>query len=216
MNFKIFWKSWNWQSYSSECLRYWLHWHLVVETSSLTVKQLKCESQLYLVGMWRHSEIRRWGYVTKLTDYENLPGSGWSIRNTVITGLSSPHRMNGWSLGMSGKFWDHYGAGPCGCLNGILLLCIMLSLSTMTHSIIWMEVFKLLLRRRPNGRKTYILPWSLHAKSWPDIMLELLRRRVCFWFPHRYSILSRSCDRLDSGTRVRIMLWWENSYTTLY
>jgi len=36
--FMIFWISWNWPSYSRECLWYWLHWHLVTVTSSLPVK----------------------------------------------------------------------------------------------------------------------------------------------------------------------------------
>jgi len=35
---KNFWKYWNCTFYSSECLRYWLHWHLVVKTGTLTVK----------------------------------------------------------------------------------------------------------------------------------------------------------------------------------
>jgi len=49
--FKIFWKSWHWSSYSTEYLLYWLRWHLVVDTSSLTVKKTKSLSTTtYYVG----------------------------------------------------------------------------------------------------------------------------------------------------------------------
>jgi len=36
--FRIFWKSWNYPSYSRKWFLYWLCWHLVIETSSLTFK----------------------------------------------------------------------------------------------------------------------------------------------------------------------------------
>jgi len=69
--FKIFWKSWNSPSYCRECLLYWLCWHLVIEPSSLTVKQRKSASRYYPVWMWRHVGIRHWRCLTERTDYEN-------------------------------------------------------------------------------------------------------------------------------------------------
>ena len=92
--FKIFWMSWNWPLYSREYLLYWLHWHLVVETSSLTVKKRKSASQYYLLWMWRHVGTQHWSCLSKSTNYENSPASGSKIQNTGITSHSSQHRMN--------------------------------------------------------------------------------------------------------------------------
>jgi len=52
--FKILSMSWNWPSYSRECLLYWLCWHLVIEMSSLTVKKPKSALQNYWLWIWRH------------------------------------------------------------------------------------------------------------------------------------------------------------------
>jgi hypothetical protein len=37
--FMIVWKSWNWPSYSRQCSWYWLYWHMVAQTSLMTVKK---------------------------------------------------------------------------------------------------------------------------------------------------------------------------------
>ena len=72
------------------------------------------------------------------TAYVNLRGSGLRTQNTVINGHSSPHRMSGPLSIMSWMFYGHSGTGPGGCRNGIPLLSITSSLSTMTYLVTWM------------------------------------------------------------------------------
>ena len=182
--FNIFWQCWNWPSYGRECLLYWSHWHLGVETSSLTVKKPKYELQSYQLWMRKHSGIWLWGCLSKRTDYENSPASGLGIQNPAITSHSSQHRMNGPSSSISWKFYGHSSTGPCGCRKGIPSLCLTSSLSTMTCTIIWIVWCQLRPRRIHNGRKNYTLPWNLHGRICPDIILKFLLRLVCFSFQH--------------------------------
>ena len=156
----IFWKSWNWPSYSRECLQYRLRWHLVVETSSLTVKKPESTSAYFRLWMWSHGGTQHWRYSSAPTDYGNSRASGSKIQNTVITGHSSQHKMNGRLSSMSWKYWDHSDIGPSGCQRGIQSHCITLSQCTMTCLITWMALCELWLRRRLNGRRTCSSLWS--------------------------------------------------------
>jgi len=90
----------------------------------------------------------------------------------------------------------------------------------------WWELWR---RRRHRGRKTYSLWWSLHGKSFPNIILKWLQRPVCISFQHTSLILSGSCDHFGSGTRewisilkTRLLIqpktrrpfrrmWWKNT-----
>jgi len=155
-----FWKSWNWPQYCRECLLYLLHWHRVIETSSLTVTKLKSSSQYYPLWMWRQVGTRHWGGLTVPTNHEKSHVSGSPIQNTVITGHSPQHRMNGPLWTTSCKHWGHSDFGPCGCQRGIQSHCIMLSQSTMTCFIIWMALCELWLIKAINGRKTCSSPWN--------------------------------------------------------
>jgi len=202
--FNIFWKFWNWPSYNRECLLYWLTWHLVIETSSLTVKKPMSALQYYLLWMWRHIGTWHWSYLSEPTDQENSPASGSKIEHTVITGHSSQLRMNGLlscTSCMSWKCWCHSDIGPCGCWWGIQSHCITLSKRTMTCSIALMASCELWLRRRLNGRIICSWPWSWLNRSSPNIILNWLHRRVCISVQHICSILSGICDHLESGTR---------------
>jgi len=76
----------------------------------------------------------------------------------------------------------------------------------MTCSIIWIPSCELWLRRRLKGRKTCSSPKSYLDRSCPSIMLKWLQRFVCHWFLPISSILSGSCDRLESGTREWILI----------
>jgi len=102
--FKIYWPSWNWPWYSSECSLHWLHWHLAVKRSLLTVTLPKYESHYRQWWMWRHSGIRHWSWLSKPTDLENSLESCSSIPNGVITGHSSKHGTTGPSSSMSWRF----------------------------------------------------------------------------------------------------------------
>jgi len=156
----IFWKSWNWPSYGRECLLYWLCWHLVIETSSLTIKKPKSALPYFPLWMWRHDGTLYWKCSTATTDNRNSHESGFKIQNTVITGHSTHHKMNWWLWSMFWKYWGHSDIGHCGCRRGIHSHCIMSSQCTMTCSIRWMASCELSPSRKLNGRKTYSLPWS--------------------------------------------------------
>ena len=93
--FTIFWQSWNWPWYNYECWLYWLHWHLAVEPSSLTLKNPQYESQYCQLWMWRESGFWHWSGMTVPTDYENSPASGSIIPNSFIARHSSQHGTNG-------------------------------------------------------------------------------------------------------------------------
>ena len=127
-------------------------------------------------------------------------------QNTVITGHYSQHRISGWLLSISRRFYGHSSTGPCGCRNGIPLLCTTSSLSTITCLLTWMAWWELWPRRRLNGRKTYSLPWRLQGRSFPNIILHSLQGLVCSSFRHISLILCGSCDRLGSGTREWILI----------
>jgi len=114
--FMIFWKFWNWPSYSRECLLYWLHWHLVVKTSSLTVKKPKSAWRYYWLWMWRSlwnttlelleqaywllAFTCEWLQNLKYTEYQPLfrTQDEWTIVKYVIEVLR-PFRY--WTLWMS-------------------------------------------------------------------------------------------------------------------
>ena len=117
--FIIFWKSWNWPSYSRECLLYWLLWHLVVETCSMSVKRAKFALLYYQLWMWRHGETQYCNCWSPPTDYGNSHGSHSKIRNTQITGHISQLKMSGQLWSMSWKYWGNFDIGPCGCQRGI-------------------------------------------------------------------------------------------------
>ena len=159
--FKIFWKSWNRPSYSTECLRYWLLWHLVVETTSLTLKQPESASQYCLLWMWRHFGTRHSRCLSEPTDYQNSPASGSEIQYIVRTIHSSQHKMKRRLSSMSCNYWGYSDFGPCGWWRGVQSHCITLSQCTMTCSIAWMALRELWLRRRHNRRMTWSWPWSL-------------------------------------------------------
>jgi len=206
MYFNIFWKSWNWPSYSRVCLLNWLCWYLVVETSSLTVESAQFALRQYLLGMWRHIGTRHGSCSSKPTDYVNSDASGSTFQTTVITGHSLQHRMNGPLPGTSWKLWGHSNIGPCGCQCGIWSDCITLSQTTMTCSIFWMVLCELWLRRRLNWRKTYSSLWRSCDRSCPIIMLKRLQQGLYFSFVHLSSILSRTYDCFGSGMKEWIWI----------
>jgi len=102
--FKTFLMSWNIHSYDRECLLYFLRWHLIIETSSLTIKKPKYRLQSYLLWRCKHGAIRYWSCLSEYINYETSPASGWRIHNTAITSHSSQHRMNGPSSSTSWPF----------------------------------------------------------------------------------------------------------------
>jgi len=106
--------TWNWHSYSRECLLYWLGWHLVVQASSLTVKKPNFGLLYYLSWMWRLIGTCRWSCSSVPTDYVNSLASGLKPQNTAITGHSAQHRMSGLLLSMAWMFCGHSCTGPCG------------------------------------------------------------------------------------------------------
>jgi len=156
----IFWKSWNWPSYSRECLRYWLSWHLLAEMSSSTVKMPMSALQYFRLWMWKHVETQHWSCLSGPTDYRNSHRSGSTIQNIVVTGHFSQLKIHGPLWSMSWKYWGHFDIGPCGCWRGIQSHRISLSQCTMPCSIIWMAWGEVGLGRRHNGRKTCSSLWS--------------------------------------------------------
>jgi len=156
----IFWKSWNWPSYSRECLLYWLCWPLVVEISSLTVKKPNSALQYFRLWMWRNFRTLNWSYSSGPTDYGNSPVNGFKIQNTPNTGNFSQLQINGWLWSMSWKYWGHSDIEPFGCRRGIQSHCIMLSQYTMTCLITWMAWCELCLRRKLHRKKTSSSRWG--------------------------------------------------------
>jgi len=136
----------------------------------------------------------------------DFPHEWLKTHNTAITDLSSQHRMSVRLLSMTWRFYGHCGTGPCGCRNGIQLLCTMSSLSPMTCLIPWTAWWEVWPGRRLSGRKTYSLPWSLRGRSFPNSVLKSLQRPVCSSFRLISSIISGSCDRFGSGTREWILI----------
>jgi len=97
----IFLKSWNWPSYSRECSLYLLCWHLVIETSSWSVNSPKFASLYYWLWMWWYGGTQHRRCRSAPTDYGNSHVSGYTIKNTLITGHFSPLKMSGPLLSMS-------------------------------------------------------------------------------------------------------------------
>lgn len=56
-SYKEFWNPWNWLSYSSQCLLYWLQWYLVVEKCPWTFKDPKFKLQHFELSLWKLSAI---------------------------------------------------------------------------------------------------------------------------------------------------------------
>jgi hypothetical protein len=156
--------------------------------------------------MWTHIGTPHCGGLSAPTDYKNSPTSGSKIQNAVITNHSSQHRMNGPLSSMSRKFWCISNIW-CGCCRrDIQLLCITLSQSMMTDSILWMALCELWLRRRLNGRKTCSLSWSGRNRSYPNIVLQWLQQQVCVSFQQISLSISGSCDSLGDNTVVWIII----------
>jgi len=150
--------------------------------------------------MQKHSGDQHRSCLSEPTDHEKSPVSGWTIQNTAITTHSSQRRINGPTSITSWKFWGHSDSGPFECRRGRRLLCITVSQTTMTCSIIWMALCELEPRRRLNGRKTYSSPWNLRDRSCPNLMLKWLQRQLWFRCQPISSIISGSCNRLGGGT----------------
>jgi len=93
--FEIFWKYQNWHSDNRECLLYRLPWHLVIETSSLTVNKPQSTLHNFRLLSWRHIGTEHQRGRSGLTDYGNSHLSGSNIQCTVVTGQSSQHQMSG-------------------------------------------------------------------------------------------------------------------------
>jgi len=108
-------------------------------------------------GTWEHLEVLRstgegsrrvWEVCVWLPDrstfcwcnYENPPGSGFTIQNTVYTSHCSQHQINGPLSSTSWKFWGHSDDGSWGWWRGIWSHCITVSQPTMTCSGIWMAL----------------------------------------------------------------------------
>jgi len=196
----ILWKCWNRPSYSSECWLYWLRWHLVVKTSSLTDIKGNFASRYYRLWMWRHAGTQRWSCLSAPTDYGNSHASGCKIQNTLITGHFSQLRMSGSLWSMSWKYWGHFDIRPCGCQRGLQSHCITWSRCTMTCLIIWTVWFELPRRRSQHARKTCSSPWSQFNRSCLNTTLKWLQRRACYKLLHIFSIRFGLCDRLENGT----------------
>ena len=154
---------------------YWLRWHLVVETSSLTVKKPTLTSWYYQLWMWRHGGTQLWSCSSPPTDHGKSHVSGSRIQNTLIAGHFSQLKMSGPLWSMWRKFWGHFNIRPCGCQRGIQSHCITLLQCTMTFSIIWTEWCELSLRRGLHSRKTCYLLWSLLDKSCSNTTLRCLQ-----------------------------------------
>ena len=201
----IFWKSWNWPSYSRECLLYWLCWHQVVETHSLTDTQRKTASWYFWLWMWRHVGTVTWRCSSTPTDYGNSYASGFKFPNTVITGHSSQYKMNGPFWSMSWKNWGHSNIRHCGCWRGVQWHYITFSQCTMTCSIIWIAWWELwydedskegrlvLCREVSSTEAVQILRWIDSNNRYTS--------HFC-----TFSILFGSFDRLESGPWKRIWI----------
>jgi len=132
--------------------------------------------------MWRHVGTRHWSCSSAPIDYMNSHASYLQTQSIGITGHSTQHRMSGQLSSMAWRIYGHSSTGPCGCQNGIPLLCIMSSLSTMTFLItrtVWCDLWPW---RRHNGRKTYYFPWRWRGRSCPNIIPKWLKQLVCFHF----------------------------------
>ena len=185
---------------------YWLRWHLDVETSLSTVNKQYSGSQYYSLGMWRPVVKRHWSCSSAPTDCLNSPWSGLTTQNIATTGRSSRLRMSRLFPSMWWRFYGQSGTGPLGWRNGIPLLCITSLLSIMTYLITWMTWCELWPRKRPNGRKTDSSLWSVHGKSYLNIILKFHQRLVCSLLRHISWIRSGSCSRLGRGKRAWISI----------
>jgi len=213
----IIWKSWNWPSYRREWLQYWLHWHLVAETSSLTVKKQNFALQYFRPWMWRHNGTQQQSCWSAPSHYRNWNGSGLKTHNTLSTGHLSQFKMNGPLWSMSRTDWGHSDTGPCACWRGIQSHCITLSQCTMSWSIIWTVWSELWLRRRLHWRKTCSSLNSWLDRSSRYTTLIWLQWRTCLAFGHISLILVGICDpfrKWDKGMDINPED--ETSYNTQY
>jgi len=104
-----------------------------------------------------------------------------------------------------------------GSLNGIPLLDLWMSKwHTVTqHHVINVEndmfnhldgIMQALAMMISQWKEDFTLQWSLCYRSGPNTKLKLLQWRVCSLFQYTSSILSRSCDHLECGTRESIFI----------
>jgi hypothetical protein len=168
-----------------------VYWMSKRQCSDWSTTHYGCEDML---GLYTAVGPRHWSCLTAPTHYVNSHESGLETQNTAISGHSSQHRMSGPLSSVSWKFYGDSSPEPCGCQKGILLLCIISSLSTITCLITWMVWWELWPRRRHNERKTYSLPWSLRGRSCPNIKLKWFQRLVCLSCRQISLILSGNCD----------------------
>jgi len=130
-----------------------------------------------------------------------LPNQGWMDHHS----------------GCHGSFDGGSGTGPSGCRNSIRLLYIMLSMSTLTCSLIWMELRELWVRRWPNVMKTCTLPWSFacqklskcYADGTPMMGVLLISAHISDPF-HKLRSFRKWDKRMDHNPAD------ETSYTTQY
>jgi len=187
-----------WPSYRSGWVPSSFCWHLVVETSSLTVRKSKYELQYCWLRMWTHGGTQCCTCLSKSTDFNNLTAYGFRIQQTVMTSHSSLHMINEPSSSISRMFNCYSSTRYCGSQKSIRLLRIMVSLCTVICLNWWMAWCELLLRWWLNGRKTYTSPWHLCSRSCPHIMLKKLQSWVCFTFRWTFMIPSRSRNHVGS------------------
>ena len=168
----IFWKSWNWPSYSREWMLDWLRWHVLATMSLLTGKNPKSALRYLRLWKWRHIGTLHWGYSSGHTDYGNCHMSDFKIQNTLNTSHYSQHKMNRRMWCTTWIYWVHSDIEPFGCQHRIVLHCITLSQCAMTCLITWMAWCELLLRSKLNGNKTCSLQWSYLDRSCPNTPLK--------------------------------------------
>jgi len=166
----------------------------------MSVKKPAFASRYYRLCIWRHSGTQHWSCSRVRTNYGNSHLNCSGIHNTLITGPFSQLKISGALWRRSWKYRGHFNNGPCGCQRGIQSHCITWSECTMTCSTIWTAWWQLWLRRKLYGRKTCSWMWSQLDRSGPNSKQKWLRWRAWFTSVAIYSILFRSCDRLESGT----------------
>jgi len=67
-------------------------------------------------------------------------------------------------------------------------------------------VMRALAKKKPQWKEDLFFAVKLAQQKLSKYYAEVTQRRACFLFPHTSSILSGSCDRLESGTREWILI----------
>ena len=174
-----------------------VHWLSKSQSLDRITTHYGCEDTL---------KTRHWRCSSVPTDCVNSPRSCLKTQSIATTSCSPQLRMSKLLSSMWWIFNGRSGAGPFGCRNGIPLLCITSSLSTMTFLITWMAWCELWPRKRHNGRKTYSSLWSVRSKGYLNIILKSLQWLVCSSWQHTSSIPSGNCGHFGSGTRAWISI----------